>query len=139
LTIVALAGALWTCTLWGFAPFSDNSVVTYTVAPTSISALNNLEQLISPNAVVSAWYPLVSHIDERSQIYVWPTPFYAENYGVGNVTGQRLPAANQVQYLLLPIHLNSGTDPKVFQDIRSDYRLVQSQGGFGLYEKKSTT
>jgi uncharacterized membrane protein len=36
LTVVALTGAIWTCTLWGFAPFSDNQVVTYTVAPTSI-------------------------------------------------------------------------------------------------------
>jgi len=37
-------------------------------------ALNTLEKKIPPNAVVSAWYPLVSHVDNRSQIYVWPTP-----------------------------------------------------------------
>ena len=131
-------GSLWTCTLWGFAPFSDNSVFTQTVAPTSISALNTLEKEIPPNAVVSAWYPLLSHIDERSGIYVWPTPFYAENYGVGNVTGQRLPPANQVQYLLLPTPLNSVTDPDVFQKIRRDYRVVNSLGGFALYENRST-
>lgn len=139
LTVVALAGALWTCTLWGFAPFSDNAVYSQTVAPTSISALNTLEKEIPPNAVVSAWYPLLSHIDERSGIYVWPTPFYAENYGVGNVTGQRLPAANQVQYLLLPTPLNSVTDPDVFQKIRRDYRVVNSLGGFALYEKIAPT
>jgi len=46
LAIVALTGAVWTCTLWGYAPFSDNSIQTQTVAPSSIGALNTLEKKI---------------------------------------------------------------------------------------------
>jgi uncharacterized membrane protein len=137
LTVVALTGAIWTCTIWGFAPFSDNQVVTYTVAPTSIQGLNYLEKELPPNAVVSAWYPLVSHIDDRAQIYVWPTPFYAENWGAGTDTGARLSVASQVQYLLLPIPLDSGTDPSVLKSISHDFRLVDSRDGFGLYERVS--
>jgi uncharacterized membrane protein len=135
LTIVALVGAIWTCSLWGFAPFSTNQVVTSTVSPEGVQGLNYLETLLPPNAAVSAWYPLVSHIDERSQIYVWPTPFYAEDWGAGTDTGARLPVANQVQYLLLPIPLDSSTDPGVLKAIAPDYHLVASRGGFGLYEQ----
>jgi hypothetical protein len=135
--LLALTGAIWTCTLWGYAPFSSNTVQTQTISSTSIAALNVLEQGLPPNAVVSAWYPLVSHIDNRSQVYVWPTPFYAEDWGQGTNTGARLPVASQVQYLLLPIPLNADTDPQVFQKIASDYQLVRSGGGFGLYEKIS--
>lgn len=138
LTIVALAAALWTCTLWGYAPFSHNQVQTNTLAPGSIGALNYLENRLPPNAAVSAWYPLDAHIDNRSQIYVWPTPFYAEDWGRGNDTGARLPVASQVQYLLLPIPLNSGEDPTVFHKIASHFHLVASRGGYGLYERTTS-
>ncbi len=135
LTIVALAAAIWTGTMWGYAPWSSNHVVNYTVSSTGVQGLNTLEKELSPDAVVSAWYPLVAHVDHRAQVYVWPTPFSAANWGLMNDTGQRLPVASQVQYLLLPIPLNSSEDIGVFNRIARDYRLVQSSGGFGLYEK----
>jgi uncharacterized membrane protein len=138
LTAVALVGAVWTCALWGFAPFSDNSVHPMLSTP-SVQALNHLEKALPPNAVVSAWYPLDSHVDNRAQIYVWPNPFYAEDWGHGNTTGKRLPSASQVKYLLLPIPLVYGEDPDVFHKIASQYRLVERQSGFALYEKKSPT
>jgi len=134
LTIAALCAAIWTCALWGYAPFSSNLVFTNSVSPSSIQGLNYLEKQLPPNAVVAAWYPLVSHIDQRTQIYVWPTPFSASNWGLGQ-TGERLPVSGQVQYLLLPVPLTSSEDPQVFSQISKHYELVRSRGGFGLYEK----
>ena len=138
-TALALVGAIWTCTLWGYAPFSSNKVVTYTVSSTSIRPLATLESEIPSNAVVSAWYPIVAHLDARTQIYVWPNPFYASNWGVAtSVDGTRLPVSSQVQYLLLPVPLNPTENPAVFTQIASDYRIVNEQGGFALYEQKSS-
>ena len=134
LTMVALIAAAWSCTLWGYAPFSVNNI--YTIPSSSINALNYVEQGLPPNAVVTAWYPLVSHIDHRAQVYVWPTPFYASDWGLLNDTGARLPVASQVQYLLLPIPLSTSDSVDVFQQIAGGYRLVRSRAGFGLYEKK---
>jgi uncharacterized membrane protein len=138
LTIIALAGALTSCALWGYAPFSANRVRPGTVSTSSIKALNGLEDRLPPNAVVAAWYPLVAHIDQRTQVYVWPTPFSASNWGLLNDTGVRLRVASQVQYLLLPKQLSAPNDVAVFKRISGGYRLVQSGGGFGLYEKKSS-
>jgi hypothetical protein len=138
LAAVVLAGALVSCALWGFAPFSANRVFPGTVSTSGILALNKLEDRLPPNAVVAAWYPLVSHIDQRTQVYVWPTPFSASNWGLLNDTGVRLKVAGQVQYLLLPTQLSAPNDAAVFQQISGGYRLVQSGGGYGLYEKKST-
>lgn len=135
LAVLTLIGAILTCAFWGYAPFSKNKVYTNTLPAHSVPALNYLEKYLPPNASVSAWYPLDSHIDNRSQIYVWPTPFYAEDYGNGHDTGTRLPQASQVQYLLLPVPLTSDEDPYVFQEISSDYALVHRRGGYGLYEK----
>ena len=138
-TAVALVGAIWTCTLWGYAPFSSNHVFTYTVSPTSIQPLASLESEIPSNAVVSAWYPIVAHLDARTQIYVWPNPFYASNWGVAtSLDGTRLPVSSQVQYLLLPVPLTSTENPAVFSKIASDYRVIGEQGGFALYEQKSS-
>jgi uncharacterized membrane protein len=136
LTVVALGAAVWTCALWGFAPFSSNHVFTYTVSPAGMQGLNSLEQQLPANAAVAAWYPLVAHIDHRTQVYVWPTPFSASDWGVANQTGERLPVASQVQYLLLPVPLTSSEDPDVFAQIAKDYTLLASRDGFGLYEKK---
>lgn len=132
--VVALAGSLWTCCLWGYAPFSANSVYP-TVSPAAVTALAYLERELPPNAVVTAWYPVVSHIDQRRQVYVWPNPFFASNWGLLNDTGVRLPVSSQVQYLLLPVPLTSFENPQVFSQISSGFHLVHSRGGFGLYQK----
>jgi uncharacterized membrane protein len=136
LTTVALIAAVWSCAQWGFAPFSTNKVSAGWVPSSSINALNYLEKGLPANSVVSAWYPLVSHIDHRDQIYVWPTPFYASNWGLLNDTGARLPVASKVQYLLLPLVLSAPDHADVFKQITGGYRLVRSRAGFGLFENK---
>jgi hypothetical protein len=137
-TALALVGAIWTCTLWGYAPFSSNKVFTYTVSSSSIPALAALESEIPSNAAVTAWYPIVAHLDARTQIYVWPNPFFASNWGVAtSVDGTRLPVSSQVQYLLLPDPLNATENPGVFAKIASDYRLVDEKGGYALYQQKT--
>lgn len=138
MAIVALSGALTTCALWGFAPFSTNHI-SGAVPSSSIGALNQLEKKLPPNAVVSAWYPLVAHIDHRVRVYLWPTPFSASNWYLLTDTGKRLSFANQVQYLLLPMPLDAPNDAAVFKKIAGNYRLVQSSGGFGLFERKVST
>lgn len=138
LAAVALGAASVSCALWGVAPFSSSAATASTgwVSSRSIDALNYLEKELPPKAVVSAWYPVVSHIDHRVQIYVWPTPFYASNWGVTNDTGASLPISSHVQYLLLPLVMNASNYSDVFKQIRGDYRLVHSGGGFGLFKEK---
>jgi len=136
LATVALCGAILSCALWGYAPFSANKVSAGWVPSGSINALAYVELGLPANAVVAAWYPLVSHIDHRDQVYVWPTPFYASNWGTTNDTGARLRVSSQVQYLLLPTALSAADHADVFKEIACGYRLVRSRAGFGLFEKK---
>jgi hypothetical protein len=134
LTIVALACAITTCALWGYAPFSHNQITNGFVPESSIRGINYLEKELPPNAVVSAWYPIVTHIDERVQVYVWPTPFSASNWGLLNDTGKRLRVSSEVQYILLPLQLDPN-DQAVFKKIADDYHLIDQRSGFALYEK----
>ncbi len=136
LTIVVLGSAIWACALWGLAPFSGNHVQGDFYPDSAMGrGAAYVEKALPPNAVVSAWYPIVSHIDQRVQIYVWPTPFEAQNWGLGTNINARLSVSSQVQYLILPVPLASDQNPDVMAKISAYFRLVRSQGGMGLYRR----
>ena len=62
---------------------------------------------IPDGAVVSAFDPLVTFLAHRQKIYFFPNPFRALYYGVGTeVEGSRLPASDEVEYVVLPRMLN---------------------------------
>ena len=137
-TGVVVASAMWSCVLWGLAPFSNGGVVpTWSPNSAVTKTASAIERSIPPNAVVAAWYPLVAHLDHRTQIYVWPNPFSAANYGLGTDTGSRLAAASQVRYLVLPVPLTDPNDIATFATIQSSFHVVESANGLALYEKNS--
>jgi len=136
ITIVALAGAIWTCTLWGLAPFSDNTAVSqWPPNGAAAKSFAALESQIPPNAIVSAWYLFVPHLDHRTQIYLWPTPFDTGNYGLFNNNGTVLPIASKVEYLVLPVPLTTSPDTTVLAGIRKQFKLVATDSGMGLYKR----
>ena len=72
---------------------------------------------LPPNAIVSAWFPIVAHVDHRPQIHMWPNPFARSYWGFEKHSGQPLAAVRHVQFLLLPMKLNSVDIPGVFKKI----------------------
>jgi uncharacterized membrane protein len=135
-TGVATSSALVACIFWGLAPFSMNH---YPFTSTSSPGVRDADAVIKalpPNAVVSAWYPYVPHIDHRTRVYMFPTPFHAVYWDRYQFEGQRLPFANQVQYLLLPASLDD-QDAQVLASISSEYVVVDQVGNVVLYERLS--
>ena len=138
ITALTVGCALWSCVLWGLAPFSNNSV-SGEWAPNSaaVRAFSSLEQEIPSNAIVSAWYLFVPHLDHRTQIYLWPTPFDTQNYGLFNNNGTVLPIASKVQYLVLPTPVNESDDQSVFEKISNQFTLIAHDDGIGLFKRTS--
>jgi uncharacterized membrane protein len=133
---ITVTCALWSCVLWGLAPFSDNTAVSqWPPTSSTVRSFTKLEDRIPPDAVVSAWYLFVPHLDHRAQIYLWPTPFDTQNYGLFNNNGTRLAVASKVQYLVLPVPLNVSDDASVFAGISKNFALVTTDGGIGLYQR----
>jgi uncharacterized membrane protein len=131
-----VAGAsVLACFLWGLAPFSRHAVYPHS-APDSpaVLAVNQTLRAVPPNAVVSAAYAYVSHLDHRVYCYQWPTPFRASYWGLYTQEGQLLPSAGQVQYLVIPT-LRTGLDETTFDAVSSQFRLVTSGGGASVYER----
>lgn len=135
-TAIVVVSALVSSILWGLAPFSRTTVYpTWSPDSATTAAIGTMERSIPSTAVVVAWYPLVTHLDHRSGIYVWPNPFYAENWGLGTNTGARLASASDVQYLMLPDPLNVTENPDVFRWIARAFRLMHRADGIGLYRR----
>jgi uncharacterized membrane protein len=133
-TGAVVIAAFVSCVLWGLAPFSRQTYVHSSPTSPQVEAVNSLLRLVPPHAVVSAYYPFVAHLDHRTRIYEWPTPFAAQNWGLYRQEGQRLPFADQVQYLVLPIGL-SGSDLAVLTSIAKQYVVVEQWGGVVVYRR----
>lgn len=134
--------ALWSCILWGAAPFSNNKVVPPNPNAPSVVATARLLTLIPATAVVSAAQNFVPNLDHRVGIYMFPNPFYQSYYGNPKYDGTRLPAASKVQYIVLPSCIqcnpNLGTsDEKVFAGIAPQFKVVAQASGVVLYKRRS--
>jgi hypothetical protein len=132
-TTATVACAFSACVLWGLAPFSLHSYPHMSPNSPEVQDINRVEAALPANAVVSAWYPYVAHIDHRTRVYMWPTPFSASDWGLYDQEGQRLSFAGEIQYLLLPT--GGGGDPKTFASIAQDYKIIDRSGDVVLYEK----
>lgn len=106
-----MAGVM-VCTLVTFVEWGQHSFarkprpVLSADAPLAVSG-REIVSVIPEGAVVSAYDPLVTFLAHRKEIYFFPNPFRAFYYGVGTeVEGDRLPAADRVEYVVLPRALN---------------------------------
>ncbi len=136
-TGITLFCALWACIMWGLAPFSNAKISGGLDAnSTSYKAMSYVEQGIPSNASVSAYiYPWNTALDHRTHIYSWPNPFSNNAYGLPSQSGQSMPGADQVEFLVLPHPLPSASDQTVFASIRSQFHVARSADGWRLYKR----
>ena len=123
--------------LWGPTPLGIHEMRPAPSDYPTIPYLHAAMAMIPPDAVLSAHYTFVPHVDHRTEIYMFPNPFKASYWGTFKTEGQRLPQADRVQYVLLPSSLDP--DPKaVLESIRNEFETVYDQGGIVLMKRKGT-
>lgn len=135
-TGLVVAAAFTSCAFWGLAPFSRQVYPHNNPNAPEVQAVNHVLRLVPAHAVVSAYYPYVAHLDHRTRIYEWPTPFRAEYWALYHQEGQRLPFADQVQYLVLPVDL-SPPDQGLLASMAGQYAMIGEQGGVAVYRRTS--
>lgn len=75
---------------------------------------------VPDDAVISVYDPLVTFLAHRKEVYFFPNPFRALYYGVDDsLAGTRLPAADRVEYVVLPRGLND--------ELRWDWAMVSAE------------
>ena len=121
---VAIVGlsALWSAYLWAPFPWSlHHTVPHWSPSYSAVAKINEVKDELPPNAVVSVYYSFAPHVAHRKRIYMWPTPFRAVYWKTFKQEGQRLPEADDVQYLMLPPNLSD--NPNVFKSIKDQFTV----------------
>ena len=86
---------------------------------------------------MSAYHSIVPHMGHRERIYMWPVPWSAAYWGQLDKEGQRLPFADEVQYIVLPTQLLPD-DQKIFDTIKDEFEVVKTNPGATLYKRIGT-
>lgn len=120
---------------WGPTPLSRHTVGVADPDYPTIPHLNRAVEMVPDSAVVSAHYAYVPHLDHRERIYMFPNPWKAQYWGTFKQEGQRLPEADDVEYVMLPTTLDP--EPKaVFDSIRGEFETVYEAGGVTLVRRR---
>ena len=129
--------------LWGPLPLSRQGLPHGArLSSSGVAAVERVTAQLPPHAVVAVYDGFVTHVDHREQIYLWPTPFFAQHWKLFAQEGQRLPQAAEVEYVLLPTQLDD--HPEVFDAIKSEFREVarsenDNHEGAVLYRRQAPT
>ncbi len=136
-TTFALACSIAACYAWGLAPFSRHTYPHLSPSSVQVHAIDAVLSHLPANAVVSAYYPYVAHIDHRLRVYMWPNPFRAQYWDTFRQEGQRLPFANQIDWLVLPTDLSAADQASTFASIAPAFHIVARSGDVALYERNA--
>ena len=134
---IVLCTSLWSAWHWGAMPFSDDLPYSWAPDHPVAVAARDIVADLPDDAVVSAQYSLTAQIARRHEIYMFPNPFAVQLYGPDDsLAGQRLPAADRVQFVVLPATLEPANE-FVWQTVQSEYTLVRANDWWRLYERTS--
>ena len=88
---------------WGQHPLAANPRQVLPGGASVAVAGREIIKDLPPDAVLSVYDPLTTHLAHRQEIYFFPNPFRAVYYGVdSSLAGERLPAADRVDFVVLP-------------------------------------
>lgn len=100
---VILAFSVVTFVAWGQHPLAVHPRVVLPGGAEVAVAGREIIRGLPPDAVLSVYDPLTTHLAHRKEIYFFPNPFRAVYYGVdASLSGERLPAADRVDFVVLP-------------------------------------
>jgi uncharacterized membrane protein len=136
--VVLTVMTVWTSFLWGPMPWArDVRGVWAPSHPVAVAASEIIAE-IPEDAVVSAHHRLTAHLARREEIYMFPNPFSISLYGTDRSRrGERLPAAEEVEYVLLPNDLTTLEEhQEVWLREQDAFELAESNDHWSLYRRK---
>lgn len=137
--VALVAVSLWGAYYWGPSPWSRRPALLghqpYPPADEFLAAT----ALIPPDAHLAAFYRFVPHLAHRTQIYELPTPWRAVNWGDYRTNGQRLPEADQVDYVLLSPRWDEPDDVTLVRTLRDEgFVTIHASPGLLLLKRGPT-
>jgi uncharacterized membrane protein len=136
LAFAVLLASLFAAYAWGPSQWSREPARFYDPQSAEARAAAEAVALIPDDAVVSARSRLATHLTHRERVYDFPTPFAASYWGDASLDGERLPAADDVEFVLEVPDRLSGTAAEVFPRLGEEgFREIFSREGVVLLQR----
>jgi hypothetical protein len=91
---------------------------------------------VPDDAVLSAFHSITAQMARRKVIYSFPNPFVRNLYGPDVFAGgDRLPGADQVEFVLLPRELDQKAQ-EVWDAEKDAFRIVHENAWWVVYQRK---
>jgi len=133
---IVTASALVTAYLWGPTPLGRNEASIANPDGSSIPYILQARDMMPDDAILSAHYTYVSHMNHRERIYNFPNPFKANYWGTFKTEGQRLPEADEVEYIMMPTALDP--EPRAtIEQLRPEFETIFEGGNVTLLKRKA--
>ena len=135
-----MAGA-FSAYLWGPVDWSRQPGAQYDPQHAEVRALAEAVALVPPDAVVASRSRISTHLAHREKVYDFPTPFYAVYYGDSSMDHRRLPAADEVQYVLETPARLTGEAARAFKALQEngDFSTVFDKEGVVVLRKEAAS
>lgn len=92
---------------------------------------------IPDQAVVSAYYGYVPHLAHREEIYEFPVPWEARNWGAFEQEGEELDFTGRIDVVVVPPDSLSVEDRAILDRIRPEFSVVHDQDGILVLSRTS--
>ena len=132
---VVVAAALVCAYLWSPTPVGRTHPWMADPNSPGVAAFHEAEKLLPEDAIVSAYYGYIPQISHREEVYMFPNPWKASYWGRFDQEGERLPQADRVEYVFVPVQLDA--EPKaVFDSIRGEFETVYEGDNVQLLKRR---
>jgi uncharacterized membrane protein len=133
---LVVAASVWCAYLWSPTPIGRVRPFIGNPRDPSVASFDRAARLIPRNAAVSAYYGYVAQLSHREEIYMFPNPWRASNWGTFKQEGQRLSRADRVQFVIVPADLLGLEDAAVLEEIRREFAVRYDRDGVQLLERR---
>ena len=144
----ALVVAMVLASLVGSAalgPLSGEEPIAWSAGPEAVARgpAHEAIMMIPDDAAVSTMVQFAPHLGHREDLYLFPNPWRSTGQGDGSREGERLPAADRIDYILLTatfVDRYPGAKP-VFEHLLEDgeFRTMFTSGGVVLLRRTTAT
>ncbi|MFM8014857.1 MAG: DUF2079 domain-containing protein, partial [Actinomycetota bacterium] len=132
---VVLVASIVCAYIWTPLPFMRTEMPRWSPSHPAVDAAHEAINRVPEGAVVSAYHTLTAHMARRERIYVFPTPYRRVLFGADVFAkGDRLPFAEEVQYVILPRELEGETAID-WQTERLFFDVVYGNDWWTVYER----
>ena len=122
--------------LWSPLPLARSKTTSWNSQTAPVVAAREAIAYVPDDAVLSAFHSITAQMARRKVIYSFPNPFVRNLYGPDVFAGgDRLPGADQVEFVLLPRDLDQKAQ-EVWDAEKDAFRIVHENGWWVVYQRK---